>query len=38
VMVTLLGKKPEEMTVGDYERLLNEMKWRPTVVKLGSSD
>jgi len=32
VLITLLGKRPEEATVEDYEPLLARMNWRPTIV------
>ena len=31
VLVTLLGKKPEDVTVEDYEALLARMDWKPTI-------
>lgn len=31
VLITLLGKRPEEVTVEDYEPLLERMNWKPTV-------
>ncbi len=31
VLVTVAGKKPEEMTVGDYEKILDEMKFKPRI-------
>jgi len=33
IIVTLLDKKPEEMTAADYEELLERMQWRPTITK-----
>ncbi len=33
VLVTLMGKKPEEVTAADYEELLERMKWQPTITK-----
>ena len=35
VLVTLLGKKPEDVTVDDYEALLARMGWKPTISKLS---
>lgn len=35
VLVTLLGKKPEDVTVEDYEALLARMDWKPTISKLS---
>jgi len=34
VLITLLGKKPEEVTVADYDDLLARLKWRPTITDL----
>lgn len=34
VLVTLLDKRPEEVTVEDYDGLLKRMKWRPTITDL----
>ena len=31
VLITLLGKRPEETTVDDYHALLDRLNWRPTV-------
>lgn len=31
VLITLLGKKPEKVTTEDYEGLLKELKWKPTI-------
>jgi len=33
VLITLLGKKPEDMTTADYEELLERMQWQPTITK-----
>ena len=33
VLVTLLGKRPEQITVEDYDALLDRLNWRPTIVK-----
>lgn len=35
VLITLLGKKPEEVTVEDYESLLVKMNWKPTISELS---
>ncbi len=35
VLITLLGKRPEEITNQDYESLLRKMNWRPTITELG---
>jgi len=35
VLITLMGKKPEEVTVDDYEPLLEKLNWRPTITKLA---
>jgi len=35
VLITLLGKKPEDVTVDDYEQLLQRMNWRPTITDLS---
>jgi hypothetical protein len=35
VLVTLLAKKPEDVTVEDYEALLARMDWKPTISKLS---
>lgn len=34
VLISLLGKRPEELTADDYTGLLRKMQWRPTVVEL----
>ena len=34
VLITLLGKKPDEVTVDDYNDLLARMQWRPTIADL----
>jgi hypothetical protein len=31
VLITLMGKRPEEVTSIDYEDLLGKLKWRPTI-------
>jgi hypothetical protein len=33
VIVTLLDKRPEEITNADYEELLERMQWQPTITK-----
>ena len=35
VLITLLGKKPEEVRAEDYGVLLDRMDWKPTVVDLS---
>lgn len=32
VLITLLGKRPEDISVEDYDELLNRLNWRPTIV------
>lgn len=32
VLITLLGKRPEDVAVEDYEPLLAKMNWHPTIV------
>ena len=34
VLVTLIGKKPEEITASDYDELLKRMNWKPTITDL----
>ncbi|MEN6355864.1 MAG: quinate 5-dehydrogenase [Armatimonadota bacterium] len=34
VLITLLGKRPEETSVEDYSRLLEQMNWKPTITQL----
>ncbi len=34
VLITLLGKRPEDVTVEDYEPLLEKMDWKPTVIQI----
>ncbi len=36
VLITLLGKRPEDVTVEDYEALLERMNWRPTIAEAES--
>jgi len=36
IMITLLGKRPEEATVQDYESILAQLDWKPTITKLVS--
>ena len=36
VMISLLGKRPEETTPEDYEEVLRRMEWKPTVTALQS--
>ncbi len=35
VLITLLGKRPEAVTAADYEGLLQQMNWRPTITDLS---
>jgi hypothetical protein len=35
VLITLAGKKPEEMTTKDYEDLIAKLEWKPTVRRLS---
>jgi hypothetical protein len=35
VLITLLGKKPEDVTIEDYESLLVKMDWKPTINNLS---
>lgn len=35
VLITLIGKKPEDATAEDYESLLARMNWKPTIVNSG---
>lgn len=35
VLITLIGKSPEEVTIDDYEKLLVEMNWKPTIGELS---
>ncbi len=35
IVVALLGKKPEDITTQDYDRMLAEMNWKPSVTKLN---
>lgn len=37
VMITLIGKKPEDATTEDYESLLARMNWKPTIVESPKS-
>lgn len=37
IMLTLLGKSPEEAKVEDYLRLLEEMNWQPTITPLNDN-
>jgi len=34
VLITLLGKKPEDVTVADYDDLLARLAWHPTITDL----
>ena len=34
VIVALLGKKPEQMTEGDYLGMLKKLDWKPNVIDL----
>lgn len=35
VLVTILGKRPEDLTEDDYMRALSELDWQPNVFRLG---
>ncbi|MCX6343630.1 MAG: quinate 5-dehydrogenase [Armatimonadetes bacterium] len=35
VLITLLAKKPEDVTIEDYESLLVKMDWKPTINNLS---
>ncbi|MGQ9454839.1 MAG: quinate 5-dehydrogenase [Armatimonadota bacterium] len=35
VLVTLLGKRPEEVSLNDYDELLARLEWKPTVTWLS---
>lgn len=35
VLVTLLGKRPEEVSPADYDELLARLEWKPTVTELS---
>lgn len=35
VLITLLGKRPEDVSVEDYEALLVKLNWKPTISELG---
>jgi len=37
VLITLLGKRPEEVTTADYDELLARLDWKPTVTDLTST-
>lgn len=37
VLVSLLNKRPEELTPADYEDLLDRMNWTPTVTRLSGA-
>lgn len=34
ILITLMGKRPEDVVAADYEDLLNRMNWRPTITDL----
>lgn len=36
VIVTLLGKRPEQMTPGDYLEVLRRLDWKPTIIDLAA--
>ncbi|MCL5103972.1 MAG: quinate 5-dehydrogenase [Armatimonadetes bacterium] len=38
VMIALMGKRPEDVTVGDYEEVLGKMNWKPTITELGNEE
>ncbi|MFQ3550311.1 MAG: quinate 5-dehydrogenase [Armatimonadota bacterium] len=35
VLISLLGKKPEDITLQDYEELLKKIGWKPTITLLN---
>ncbi|MCE5314495.1 MAG: quinate 5-dehydrogenase [Armatimonadota bacterium] len=35
ILITLLGKRPEDATVEDYALLLDKMDWKPTITELN---
>lgn len=35
ILVTLLGKQTEDVTMEDYEQLLDKMQWKPTIEELN---
>jgi len=35
VIIALLGKRPEEMTPGDYQNTLDQLGWAPNVIKFS---
>lgn len=35
VLITLAGKRPEEMTTEDYLGLIHKLNWKPTIRRLG---
>jgi hypothetical protein len=35
VLITLAGKQPEEMTLQDYEELIEKLQWEPTIRRLS---
>jgi len=37
VLITLLGKRPEEVTPADYEELLARLGWKPTITHFTQS-
>jgi hypothetical protein len=36
VLITLAGKRPEEMTMQDYEDLIAKLEWKPTIRHLSN--
>ena len=34
ILITLLGKRPENVTLDDYEGLLKRLDWKPTITEL----
>lgn len=34
VLITLLGKNPNDVTINDYAALLEKLNWKPTITKL----
>ena len=38
MLITLLDKRPEDVTAEDYENLLERMEWRPTITDLQAEN
>jgi len=35
ILITLMGKRPDEVTAADYDDLLQRLNWRPTITDLS---